>query len=401
MIDEELVSVAYRNLKMHKMRSLLTLLGIIIGIGAIVALVSIGEGLNQAVTEQFQALGLDTLFVEPGTGDLASTAVSRTLREEDIGLIEGIPGVEAAMGFYEIATVAEFRQKKSSVIIIGYDPDKREYLEKSGYINLLRGRQLESTDKYAVMVPESFTTDGFFEETLKIKDSIEIDGQKFKIVGVTKNLSSFMGGGFSVNFVFMPKKTVRGFFGEEDPVEIAVQATDRGLVSEVAEKIERKLKKAHGEEDFYVMTTENILDTAGVVIGLIQLVLVGLAAISLVVGGIGIMNTMLMSVMERTREIGVMKAVGATNNRILSIFLMEAGLIGAVGGVVGVALGLLIAAGISAIATAFGFSLPVGLNPLSLIGAVLFAMFVGMISGYYPARRAALLEPVEALRYGK
>ncbi|MBN2067953.1 MAG: ABC transporter permease [Candidatus Diapherotrites archaeon] len=400
MIDEELVSVAYRNLKMHKMRSLLTLLGIVIGIGAIVALVSIGEGLNQAITEQFEMLGLDTLFVEPGSGAGFSTAVSRTLKDSDIRLIEGIPGVEAAMGFYETAAIAEFRDKKASVLILGFDPNKREYLEKAGYLILSKGRNLESTDKYSILIPEGFSEDGFIEETLKIKDSLAINEQKFQIVGITEDLSSLMGGGLVSNFIFMPKETVQDFFGEEDPVEIAVQVTDRTLVDEVSEKIERRLKQAHGEEDFYIMTTENIMEAAGVVIGLVQVVLVGLAAISLLVGGIGIMNTMLMSVLERTREIGVMKAVGATNSRVLSIFLMEAGLIGAIGGVIGSAFGLLIAAGVSVVATAVGFPLPFGINPIVLAGATAFAMLVGMVAGYVPARRAAMLEPVEALRHG-
>jgi len=138
-----------------------------------------------------------------------------------------------------------------------------------------------------------------------------------------------------------------------------------------------------------------------VVIGLIQLVLIGLAAISLLVGGIGIMNTMLMAVMERTQEIGVMKAVGATNTRVLSLFLAEAAVIGGIGGSIGIVFGLLIGAGVSIAATALGFAMPVGINALSIIGALLFAMAVGMASGYYPARRAARMEPIEALRYGK
>jgi putative ABC transport system permease protein len=400
-VDKELFSIAFRNLKTQKMRSSLTLLGIVIGIAAIIALVSLGEGLNLAVTEQFEKLGMETLFVEPGSGEnVMSTAVSRALRDDDIGIIEGIPGVEGAMGFYETVAIAEFRGKNTSVFIIGFDPKKVQYLEDSGYIDLVKGRMLEPNDRYAVIIPERFANEGYHEETLRVRDILEINGQKFKIVGISKDMGGTLGGLAPGNMVWFPKETVQDFFGEEDPVEIAVMATDRGVVDEVAEKITERLKRAHGEEDFYVMTTENMLEAFGAILGVIQFVLVLLAGISLFVGGIGIMNTMLMAVMERTKEIGVMKAIGATNTKVLSIFLAEAALIGGVGGAIGVAFGLLIAFGVSVIATAMGFGLPVGLNILGIIGAIAFAMGVGMVAGFIPARRAALLEPVEALRYG-
>lgn len=399
-IDAELFSIAFRNLKMHKLRSSLTLLGIIIGIAAIVALVSIGEGLNQAVTQEFEKMGLDTLAVEPGSGAGMSTMVSRALKEEDIGLIEGIPGVEHVMGFYETAAIAEFRDKQSSVFIIGLTPADRPFLEKAGYLDLMKGRNLESNDKYAVIISESFASEGFNEETLRVKDQLEINGQKFKIVGITKDMSGIIGGFSPANMIWLPKETVQDFFGEKDPMEIMVQVTDREIADEVADKITERLKRAHGEEDFYVMTTENIMESAGVVLGLIQAVLVALAGISLIVGGIGIMNTMLMSVLERTKEIGVMKAVGATNSRVLSIFLVESAMIGAFGGVAGAMLGILLASLVSVVATLSGFGLPVGINIVAIIGAIAFAMLVGMASGYLPARRAALLEPVQALRYG-
>jgi ABC-type antimicrobial peptide transport system permease subunit len=399
-IDTELFSIAFRNLKMHKLRSFLTLLGIIIGIAAIVALVSIGEGLNQAVTQEFEKMGLDTLVIEPGSGSGMSTMVSRTLKENDVGLIEGVPGVEHVMGFYETAAVAEFGGKQASVFIIGSTPADRPFLEKAGYLELVKGRNLEANDKYAMIVSESFASEGFDGETLRVRDQLEINGQKFKIVGITKDMSGIMGSFGMANMLWLPKDTVRGFFGENDPTEIMVQVTDREIADDVADKITERLKRAHGEEDFYVLTTENIMESAGVVLGLIQAVLVALAGISLVVGGIGIMNTMLMSVLERTREIGVMKAVGATNGRVLSIFMAEAALIGAFGGIAGVAFGIVLAGIVTAVAAFSGFALPLGVNALAIIGAVAFAMAVGMASGYLPARRAAMLEPVQALRYG-
>jgi len=399
-IDQELFSVAFINLKTQKLRSGLTLLGIVIGIGAIVALVSIGEGLNQAVNVEFEKMGMDTLTVQNGSELGMSTAITRSLKEEDMGIIENIPGVESVMGFYETAGIAEFKKKQTSIFIIGIETKDREFLETAGYVDIMKGRWLEANDRYALIVPESFANDAFDEETLRVRDQLEINGQNFKIVGISKDMTG-IAGGFASNMLWFPKKTVQDFFGEEDPMEIMVKATDRELVNEVAERIEDRLLRAHGEDDFTVMTTENIMEMAGVVIGLIQTVLIALAGISLVVGGIGIMNTMLMSVMERTKEIGVMKAIGATNDQVLSMFLAEAALIGGIGGIMGVVFGLILASIVSFAAGASGFGLPVGINIVAMIAAVAFAMFVGMISGYMPARNASLLEPVEALRYGK
>jgi len=399
-IDAELFSIAFQNLKMQKMRSILTLLGIVIGIGAIVALFSIGDGLNQAVLAEFEKLGLDTLAVEPGSELGFSTAVSRSLRDEDIGIIENIPGVEDVMGFYEAAAIAEFRDKQTSIFVIGIEADDLPFLEKAGYLEIIKGRHLEDNDRYSMIIHKTFAEEAFDEETLRVKDQLEINGQKFKIVGISEDLSGAMGGGLVSNMVWFPKKTVQDFFGAEDPLEIMVKATDRSLVDDVAEKIEDRLERAHGEKDFYVMTTENILESAGLVLGLIQWVLIALAGISLVVGGIGIMNTVLMTVLERTKEIGIMKAIGATNTKVLSIFLAEATLIGGIGGILGVGFGLVLSGIVSFAANANGFPLPVGINIPIMIGAVLFAMVVGMVSGYLPARQAANLEPVEALRHG-
>ena len=136
-IDTELFSIAFRNLKMHKLRSFLTLLGIIIGIAAIVGLASIGEGLNQSVISEFEKMGLDTLTVQSGSSMGMATATTEALKEDDIGLIEGIPGVESVAGFYETAEIAEFRSQQASIFIIGIAPDARDFLEKAGYIDII------------------------------------------------------------------------------------------------------------------------------------------------------------------------------------------------------------------------------------------------------------------------
>jgi len=396
--DFEIIKMAADNLRHQGTRSYLTLLGIVIGIAAIVALVSIGESVNAFVVNQFESIGLDNVFVEPGSsGNIMSSAFSK-MQKNDAKLIEPIPGVEAVIEFFETSSTATFKNKTAGVFIIGIDTDKQQYLEKTGYLSLAKGRLLESNDKFGIIVSDAFAKDAF-EEPIALKERIEINGQDFKIIGITKQSDvAFSGFGVS-NMVWMNKDTVKSFFDENQPTELIVKVVSKDKVNDVVERIEQKLERAHGEKNFQVMSTENIIQQAGSVLLIVQIVLVGLAAISLLVGGIGIMNTMLMAVMERTREIGVMKAIGATNARVLSLFLFEAGVIGLVGGIGGVLLGFFIAFGVSMVSQLAGFGLPLAINPLTIIGALGFAMIVGMVSGALPARRAAMLDPVEALRY--
>jgi len=200
------------------------------------------------------------------------------------------------------------------------------------------------------------------------------------------------------NAIIMSKNGLEEISDEElTPFRIIAKTYRKEDIPEVKERIIRVLKRAHGEEDFQIMTASQIQESAGAILGLVQAVLVGIAAISLAVGSIGIMNTMFMSVMERTREIGIMKAIGATNKRVRNIFLMEAGIIGAAGGLIGIGFGFTIAIVVGLVAESAGFPLKVVPDLMLFFGALLFAMAVGMIAGYIPAKRAAEMDPVEAL----
>jgi len=400
LFDTEIVRVASTNLQRQRLRSYLTLLGMVIGIAAIVALFALSSGLNVAVEAMFEDLGLDTITVQSGSGMNFSTAVSQGIEEADIGIIEGIPGVEAVLGFYETAAIAKYRDKEMSAFLIGYDPNKTEYLQDMmGYLKLGKGRLLKSSDLYGILINESFAETGLDGKELTLKQKIEIDEMDFRVVGIIDDADQAFGS-FGINNMFwITKNAAMTLFGQDEPVELMVKVTDESIAETVAEKIEDRLERAHGEKDFYVMTTESLMDSFNNVLGVMQIVLLLLAGISVVVGAIGIMNTMLMAVLERTREIGAMKAIGATNNKVLSIFIAEAGLLGLVGGSVGVILGYLTAIGISVVAGSFNFVLPIFPDPFIIAFGMLVSLVVGMVSGIVPARRAALMDPVEALRY--
>ncbi|MBU2100051.1 ABC transporter permease [Candidatus Micrarchaeota archaeon] len=393
--DLELFNQAAENLKRQKLRSLLTLLGIIIGIGAVVALISIGDGFNKSVEKEFEKLGSNTLIVLPGSSFIGSAFAK--LQESDVKRIESVKGVESATPIYLASVIVSFKQEKKSVLVLGIDPKKQGLLEDLGILSISQGRQLTSSDNLGILVGSRFA-ENQFDSNLSVRQELGLDSKSLRIVGIIKAAGQAFGAMFD-NAIVMNYKSLEEITGQNlTPYRIFVKSVNKEEVADVKERITKELKRAHGEEDFQILSATQILDSALSVLGLIQLILVFIAAISLLVGGIGIMNTMLMAVMERTEEIGVMKAVGATNNLILSIFLMESGIIGLVGGFIGYVIGLLLAFLAGIIASTAGFDLIIGFDSMLFFGSLAFAFIIGLISGFIPAQRAAKMDPVEALR---
>ena len=395
-VDFELFQVAFKNLRSRRLRSFLTILGVVIGIAAIVALISIGEGLNQSVTRQFEQLGTRTLTVQPGGGFAESTLAK--LQTEDVDTIEKVKGVDFATEIYIVSKQVVFKGEKKSAVIIGIDPEKIDKLGMIGVAEIDSGRQLSKNDTTAIIVGEGFG-EKILKQELRLKESLEMDGTKLRVVGVLKGAKQSFAAMFNTAIAMNSEELKKLSTEEITPFRIIVNVLPGEDVDEVKQRISDRLEKEHGKKDFQVMAMQQIADIAGSVIGLINLVLIGIAAISLLVGGIGIMNTMLMSVMERTREVGVMKAIGATTNKIIAIFVVEAGMIGLAGGIIGLLFGAGIAGIVSLAADAAGLPLATAVTPTLIIGALAFSMAIGMIAGVYPAKRAASIDPVEALRY--
>ncbi len=396
LIDFELFQVAYRNLRARQLRSFLTILGMVIGISAIVALISLGQGLERSVSEQFESLGTNTLVVLPGGGFVES--VLAKLNEKDVDTVEEVKGVNFAAAVYVTAQQIEFKGENYTTIFGGVDPDKTGKLGLIGIMEIAEGRELTKQDNTAVVVGSKFG-EKVLKEDLHLKQNFEMSGTKLRVVGILEESKNNIGAMFNTAVV-MNSETLQELTEEElTPFRIIVDVLPSEDLDEVKERISERLEKEHDKKDFQVVAMQQIADIAGSVIGIIGLVLIGIAAISLLVGGIGIMNTMLMSVMERTREIGVMKAIGATTTKIIAIFVVESGMIGLVGGIIGLLLGVGISGLISLIAELAGMPLRTAVTTELVIGALAFSMAVGMLFGVYPAKRAASTDPVEALRY--
>ena len=377
-------------------RSWLTILGIFIGIAAVVGLISVSQGLRDAVSAQFEMLGTDTITIMPGqlTGGGFG---AKPLDNGDLKLIESVRGVDVATPFLMRNTKVTFRGEEKYTYVIGIPAgDAEEVFLEMGGIEVVEGRITGESDKYGIVVGYLFGED-FFKREVRIGDTLEISGKDFKVRGRLSEI----GNPSDDSQAYINMETAREIFDAPDEINAVFVKVDTGADSErVAEDIEDDLEDRRGQKDFSVMTSQQLAETAQSILGIIQVVLVGIAGVSLMVGGVGIMNTMYTSVQERTRQIGIMKAIGATNEDIQLIFLVESGLLGMVGGAIGCVLGVLLALGVQYGAAVSGFEmLKASVTPELILFALGFSFLVGMASGVFPARQAAKMNPVDALRY--
>ena len=398
-----LFTIALRNLFTRRKRSFLTIIGIFIGITAVVALISLGKGMEEAILGQFERMGSDVITVIALSGGAATPMASlispTPLTDKDAKLIESINGVERVSRWALMPDAVFIDGERVDTFVTGVDPENIDLLIGETKWKIIAGRNLEKGDKYRAIMGYDFYS-GFGVPKLEIYDKIR--GHEFRVVGFIAKVGNRQ----DDRSIIIPLDTMREMYGMEDRISlIYIKVMDGYDVDEGAERIREELRdkrnEKEGHETFQVSTAKELLEIVGRVLAIVQAVLVGIAAISLLVGGVGIMNTMYTSTLERTKDIGIMKAVGARKRDILLIFLFESGLLGLLGGVIGVIAGLFLAKVVEIGAAAYyGFELiKASYNPFLIGGALLFSFFVGAVAGFIPAKNAAELDPVEALRY--
>jgi len=396
------VRLSWESIKHRKVRSWLTMLGIFVGIASIVALISLGQGMSNVVNEQFEMMGVDKIMIMPGQNLQSMGLAGEVLSEDDVEFIEKIKGVKlVAPMLYKTARL-KYKDQMEFGFVIGLPTDESmDIIMSMGNFNIENGRKLEKKDKNKAMVGCRHTNGDLFDKKVRIGDKIYAEDQGYTVVGSMECIGSKPDDGQ----IYIPLDSARDLLNEQTKIDaMYVQVKDGFNPSEVAETIKKKMRKDRdlekGEENFNIQTSEQLMESFGVILGVVQAVLIGIAAISLLVGGIGIMNIMYTSVLERTKEIGVMKAVGARNKDIMMIFLIESGMMGLGGGAIGVVIGIAIGKFIESIAAKTGYVfLKITFDPGLIIGALAFSFVVGALSGLLPARRAAKLKPVDALRY--
>jgi len=400
----EYFQIAIRNLKTRSLRSWLTIFGIVIGVFLIISLLSLSEGLKATITQQLRSLGGEMIFVMPGDfSDIIGMFLSGVkLEKEDIEAIERTRGVEKVLTMVYQSAVVRYEDEGKSIFMTGLSWEKgTEIMEKFQGWSLKEGRW-PTPGKREIIIGKQIETE-VFEKLVKVGSEFKIKGKRFKVVGILNSLGSRQ----DDTSIYLDLSLYYDLTGEKKgTAQAAMVKVGEGYeVNKVADDIKENLQKTRKRRvgtdvaDFSVITSEKMGDIAGNILAVIQFAIIGFASIAIIVGGIGIMNTMFTSVRERTREIGIMKAIGAKNSAVLTIFLFESGIIGFAGGIGGTILG----AGMAKAIEIYGqvhplFYFKASVTPGLIIFGLIFSFFVGCFAGFFPARRAAKLKPVEALR---
>jgi len=420
----DIVRFSLSSLMHRRLRSWLTILGIIIGVAAVVSIISIGSGTQQMITSQLGGLGADIITISSGSnrafaimggpgGDFersqtATSSENQNLTTKDIQVIKSVSGVKYVDGIVSGRADVTYLSQTASVSIQGVDPLAWKEMTTS---ELDSGRFLTSGDSNAIVIGYGIANN-MFKQQLLINTKLNVGGKSFKIVGILKQSGSFGGGGGSDNTIYMPISAARTIITDvvaNQFSSIQVKVTDSNSVNETSNAIEQKLlierHVTESTKDFSITSAQSMQSTISTVTDTLNLFLTGIAAISLLVGAIGIANTMFMSVMERTRQIGVLKALGTTNVEVMKLFVTESTIMGFIGGLIGIFSGFIGSGIISELGVRMmgagmrgGTSITV-ITPELVLLSLGFSVLIGALSGLLPARRAAGLQPVEALRY--
>jgi len=381
------LKMAFKSILSNKMRTFLTMLGIIIGVFSVIVMVSIGQGATAQVTESVQGMGSNLLT-------LNIRDRSTKFDKDNLEDIEKLIGIDLASPNVSLnGTVKYGLDSQEAMAISGVDEDYKEIQGQTvEYGRFISPIDVDYRNKVAVIGYE--TWENLFAGLNPLQEEISINGEKYKVVGVLSEKESTLMGS-SNDIIIIPYTTAMRQFRTNTINTLTIQGESPELVDTALENLEKYLLEIYEDEDSYnIFNQEELLSTLDEITGTLTLMLAGIAGISLLVGGIGIMNIMLVTVSERTREIGIRKAIGARRSNILAQFLIESSVISSVGGIVGIILGMFVN---KILSTSLGISTVVNIQVILI--AFGFSLIVGIFFGIYPANKASKLKPVDALRY--
>ncbi|AZV47931.1 sporulation-delaying-protein transporter subunit SkiZ [Bacillus halotolerans] len=392
----ENVRMALSSVLAHKMRSILTMLGIIIGVGSVIVVVAVGQGGEQMLKQSISGPGNTVeLYYMPSDEELASNpnaVTESTFTENDISGLKDIEGIKQVVASTSESMKARYHEEETDVTINGIN---------DGYMNvnsleIESGRTFTDNDflagKRAGIISQKMAEE-LFDKSSPLGEVVWVNGQPVEIIGVLKKETGLLS--FGLSEMYVPFNMMKSSFGTSDFSNVSLQVESADDIKSIGKEAAQLVNDHHGTEDSYqVMNMEEIAAGIGKITTIMTTIIGSIAGISLVVGGIGVMNIMLVSVTERTREIGIRKSLGATRGQILTQFLIESVVLTLIGGLIGIGIGYGGAALVSAIA-----GWPSLVSWQVVCGGVLFSMLIGVVFGMLPANKAAKLDPIEALRY--
>jgi putative ABC transport system permease protein len=407
--------IAMRSLTANKLRSSLTMLGVIIGVGSVITLMSVGRGAEASITSSIQGMGTNLIYITSktpgvqGMMSMASPAWSFTM-DDATAISERVPGVMSVAPVIENYVEVSTATDSTLGVVEATTPEFEQALNyPTAEGQFISERNVGARDLVVVLGDKVAST--LFGDESAVGKKVKVNGRQFSVIGVLEKKGGQMMGVSMDSVIVMPittyqlrlypGQTVRG----EDAIqELVVQIDNSNIANIVSADISDLLMQRHriteeGKEDFLIMTQEQMLGMVQQVTGILTIVLGAIASISLIVGSIGIMNIMLVSVTERTREIGIRKAVGAKRRDILLQFLLEAAMLSLSGGIVGILGGWGVSWLVSTFAEASGYAIKSAVTADIVLLAIIVSVCIGLVSGVYPAMRAARLNPIDALHY--
>jgi putative ABC transport system permease protein len=401
----DILEYAFSDYTSNKFKTMMSSLGIIIGVMAIVVMLTLGDGLQAGVSQQFGSLDLDTMTVLPmsinlGMGSGSNTGITSvqkppaTFTDRDVSLLANTPGVAAVYPEISASANGAYKGINRSLSITGILPQYETDLAN----DMDYGRFLSQTDKYSVVLG-SKVANGTYGKVIRTGSYITLTNQytgksqDYVVVGVLKERNTSIMTGDPNSAVYMTKAGLKGISDQETYTSISIRADNVQTVDTTATNVEDALSRLHRNEAYSVITQKTFSSMISTVFNMIKYVLAGISAVSLVVGGIGIMNVMMLTVKERVKEIGLMKAVGATTTDVRLIFMMESALLGVISGLIGVIIAAIVA---MIVGNLVGLSMSVSVQNISM--GVLFGLLITTVFGVYPANQASKLDPIEALR---
>jgi len=405
---KDIIQLAYRSIMRQKLRTVLTILAISIGIASVITIISAGKGLEGLVMSELDIYNPNSINIEvkiPGKGgsnSMAGGVTITTLKNSDLEEIDKHQNLELSYGYVVGQEVIKYQGESKMVNLFGYGANA-DKIEK---FNFSEGRFYNNHEEDSlaqVLVLGAGVKEKLFGQDYAVDKKVYIRGQAYKIVGVLAKKGASFGFDYD-NLVYIPTKTIqKKFLGTDYVMGIMTKVIDMEKIDTTKEDIELLLRERHDitdpdKDDFRVITMDEIQEMVTIIFGGITLLLIALVCVSLLVGGVGITNIMYVSVVERTFEIGLRKAVGAKKNNILWQFLIETVFLTFSGGILGIIFGILLSYIIYCVAINYGLNWIFSIPFYSIILAIGFSTIVGLFFGIYPAKKAAQLDPIEALR---